>query len=150
MCIRDSAYSGPGLQDWGSRYVDVDLSEQYARMYDGSGSVIWESPIVSGKPTKSGSGSITPTGVYYITTKASPSVLKGFNDDGSKYESHVTYWMPFIDNAVGLHDANWQSSFGGTRYRDGAGSHGCVNLPVGKAADLYGIIELTDVVVVHW
>lgn len=144
------AYSGPGLQDWGSRYVDVDLSEQYARMYDGSGSVIWESPIVSGKPTKSGSGSITPTGVYYITTKASPSVLKGFNDDGSKYESHVTYWMPFIDNAVGLHDANWQSSFGGTRYRDGAGSHGCVNLPVGKAADLYGIIELTDVVVVHW
>ena len=143
------AYSGPGLQDWGSRYVDVDLSEQYARMYDGSGSVIWESPIVSGKPPKA-ARKHHAHGVYYITTKASPSVLKGFNDDGSKYESHVTYWMPFIDNAVGLHDANWQSSFGGTRYRDGAGSHGCVNLPVGKAADLYGIIELTDVVVVHW
>lgn len=144
------AFSAVGAQDWGPRYVDVDLSEQYARMYDSASELIWESPIVSGKPGRDGTGSITPTGVYYITTKQSPSVLRGRNDDGSEYESRVTYWMPFVGNAVGLHDASWQSSFGGTRYRDGAGSHGCVNLPTSKAGDLYSIIELADVVVVHW
>ena len=145
-----TAFTTAGGQDWGARYVDVDLSEQHARMYNSSSELIWESDIVSGKPGSSGTGSITPTGVYYVNSKESPSVLKGRNDDGSEYESHVTYWMPFVGNSVGLHDASWQSSFGGTRYKDGAGSHGCVNLPTSKAADLYSIIELSDVVVVHW
>ena len=150
-CVHTAgAFSAVGLQDWGARYVDVDLGEQYARMYDESSQLIWETPIVSGKPGSGGRGSITPSGVYYLNAKQSPSVLKGKNDDGTEYESHVEYWMPFIGNAIGLHDASWQSSFGGTRYRDGAGSHGCVNLPVSKAAEIYGLLELSDVIVVHW
>ena len=145
-----AAFSTAGGQDWPARYIDVDLTEQYARMYNDASEVIWESAIVSGKPKSGSEGSITPAGVYYITTKQSPATLKGKNDDGTEYESHVTYWMPFINNTIGLHDANWQSAFGGTRYRDGYGSHGCVNLPTSKAAELYNIIELADVVVVHW
>lgn len=150
-CIHTAgSFSAVGLQDWGARYVDVDLGEQYARMYDESSQLIWETPIVSGKPNANGKGSITPSGVYYLNAKQSPSVLKGKNDDGTEYESHVEYWMPFVGNAIGLHDASWQSSFGGTRYRDGAGSHGCVNLPVQKAAEIYGLLKLSDVIVVHW
>ena len=37
----------------------------------------------------------------------------------------------------------------GHYYEWGAGSHGCVNLPLEEAATLYGIIEIGDVVVVH-
>ena len=67
-----------------------------------------------------------------------------------EYESFVNYWMPFKGNSVGLHDATWQSAFGGSRYLQGFGSHGCVNLPLDKAKELYGMVEPGDVVVVHY
>ena len=59
--------------------------------------------------------------------------------------------MPFIGNAVGFHDAPWQSS---AAFADPAGytytgSHGCINLPPDKAKDLFGILKVGDAVVVH-
>ena len=142
-----TAYNGAGAQDWSARYCDIDLSEQHVRFYDETGTLIWEAPCVSGTPNGAHN---TPTGVFWLNQKASPSVLKGTNLDGSKYESAVRYWMPFVGNVIGLHDADWQAAFGGTLYQQGRGSHGCVNLPVGSAADLFGIIQSGDVVVCHW
>ena len=141
-----TGYNGAGAQDWGLRYCDIDLAEQYARFYDETGALIWESPIVSGIPDGVHDTSV---GVYWLNQKASPSKLIGYENGKKIYESDVQYWMPFVGNVIGLHDADWQSSFGGTRYRDGAGSHGCVNLPPYKAAELYGIIQSGDVVVSH-
>ena len=46
---------------------------------------------------------------------------------GDNYVTPVKYWMPF-NGGIGLHDAVWQSAFGGERYKT-KGSHGCVNLP---------------------
>ena len=136
-----------GQSDWGARYIDVDLSEQHARLYDETGALIWESEVVSGKDTPK---KRTPTGVFYIKSNAGSSVLRGFEDDGSQYESYVRYWMPFSENyAVGLHDADWRGSFGGdiNVYN---GSHGCVNLPVAKARELSSLIRVGDPVVVHY
>ena len=137
-----------GNPDWPARYVDVDLSEQYARFYDGAGT-IWETPIVSGKP----GGWETPTGVWVLNSKASPSKLIGERDPKTgkpEYETTVQYWMPFIGNSIGFHDATWQSSFGGNRWRNGAGSHGCLNISYNAAQSLWGIIGVGDVVVVHY
>lgn len=144
---RGAVFSGSGKRDWPVRYCDVDLSEQYVRFYDEAGEVIWESSCVSGKPN---GVCDTPTGVYCVNAKASPAKLRGTNLDGSKYESTVRYWMAFVGNSIGLHDADWQPIFGGTWYRDGGGSHGCVNLPPQAAGGLYAIIEQGDVVVTHW
>ncbi len=143
-----SGFTSLGSQDWGLRYVDVDLSEQYARFYDNGGSLIWESDIVSGAKGKTDS----PTGVYSLNHKQSPTVLIGeMTSDGTpEYESKVNYWMPFKGNSVGLHDATWQSAFGGSRYASGYGSHGCINLPLSAAEELYSIIVPGDVVVVHY
>ena len=136
---------GAGQPDWGKRYIDIDLSQQHAYMYDAKGELIWESDIVSGSPQTP-----TPTGVYFIKSNNGATVLKGTNLDGTKYESPVRYWMPFKGGSHGLHDADWQWAFGGTRYRDGAGSHGCVNLPVDKAKEISKLILVGDPVVVHW
>ncbi len=144
-----AAPSADGGRDWGTRYIDVDLSAQHAWLFDESGAVAWESDIVSGKPTST-SGSLTPSGVYVINSNSGGSTLKGTNDDGSKYETPVTYWMPFVGNLIGFHDATWQSAFGGTRYKDGAGSHGCVNLPYSMAEALHNVCRTGDVVVCHW
>ena len=139
-------FTGAGQRDWG-RYVDVDLSEQYVRFYDEGGAVIWESPTITGVPNAQ---KATPTGVYYITTKASPTTLNTYEGKPEPKKTVVQYWMPFVGNVIGLHDAWWQPGFGGTMYRDGYGSHGCVNLPSDKAQSLYGMIGIGDVVVVHW
>ncbi len=140
------AYNGVGQRDWGARYCDIDLSEQHVRFYDESGALIWESDCVSGLPNGKRD---TPTGVYWLNQKASPSTLIGYENGKKSYETPVQYWMPFVGNSVGLHDANWQSSFGGSRYKTN-GSHGCVNLPPSKAGELYGIIQPGDAVVCHW
>lgn len=136
---------GAGQPDWGNRYIDIDLSKQHAWMYNASGELIWESDIVSGSPATP-----TPTGVFYIKSVNGATTLKGTNLDGTKYESKVRYWMPFRSHTHGLHDADWQWAFGGTRYKDGVGSHGCVNLPVDKAKELHSLVEKGDPVVVHW
>ncbi len=151
--ILQSASTVPdeGGRDWGNRYIDVDLSEQYVRMYGDDGSIIWESECVSGDDSQNHN---TPTGVWYIDgyfNKGNPATtLIGYKPDGTKdYESKVRYWMPFIGNSVGLHDADWRGSFGGSIYLYN-GSHGCVNLPVSAAGELCSLVNQGDVVVTHY
>jgi len=141
-------FTAPGEQDWGSRYVDVDISEQYVRFYDG-GEIIWESDCITGAGYDY--ERITPEGVYAVTNKANNVPLRPW-ENGRQVEepTYVTYWMPFIGNMIGLHDAWWQPYFGGSAYLDGLGSHGCINLPTYAAADLFNIIEIGDVVITHY
>ena len=141
-----AVYNGPGQPDWGNRYIDVDISEQYVRFYGDDGSIIWESPCITGAPD--GKHDTVP-GVWYINNKESPSKLIGYENKVKIYETTVTYWMAFESSEIGLHDANWQPSFGGSMYAQGYGSHGCVNLPVSAAAELYDICSIGDVVIVH-
>lgn len=143
-----TGFEGLGGKDWGARYADVDLSEQVARLYDDSGNIIWSAPIVSGAPN----GHATPTGVWTVNNMASPSTLIGAMTSAGvpEYKTKVSYWMPFQGNAIGFHDATWQSAFGGSRYRQGYGSHGCINLSLNDAASLYGMLRVGDVVVTHY
>lgn len=141
-------YNGQGQPDWGNRYADVDLSEQYVRFYDENGDLIWESACITGQPDGEHD---TVEGVWSVNNKESPSKLIGRDRNGKKeYETTVQYWMAFEQNAIGFHDATWQPAFGGEMYRQGYGSHGCVNLPYSAAEELYYLIDWDDVVIVHW
>ena len=92
--------------------------------------------VVTGRPRHP-----TPTGAFSIMWKERNTVLRGFEDNGKKYESPVSYWMPLTDMGVGLHDANWRGAFGGNIH-EYDGSHGCVNMPPARAAWLYNhVIE---------
>jgi len=130
------------------RHIDVNLSTQYARFYNADGKVIWESYIVSGN-TSTDHGTITGTFSIYAKQRGQTLIGADEDEDGEPdYESYVEYWMPF-SGGYGLHDASWRSSFGGTIYQY-SGSHGCVNLPTSKAAELYSIVKVGDTVIVHW
>lgn len=137
-----------GRQDWGPRYLDVDLSEQYVCFFDKDSNIIMQSECVSGNLAENNE---TVTGVFTIESKASPMTLIGLDEDGDgepDYENEVDFWMPFF-GGYGLHDALWRNYFGGEAYLYD-GSHGCVNLPYYAAAQLYELIEVGDVVVVHF
>lgn len=129
-------------------YIEVDIAKQHATYYDKDGKVIWESDVVTGA---TGGDTDTSIGTYYINNKESPSTLNGYNlQTGKKtYSTKVQYWMPWDGNVIGFHDAKWQSAFGGTRYKDGYGSNGCVNLPSSKAKSLYKLVSVGTVVVSH-
>ena len=128
-----------GMNDIGSTYIEVDLSAQHLYYYQ-DGSIIFESDIVSGDMQYAERQ--TPSGIFQLYYKKSPSVLKGKMLENGKYEYErpVTYWMPF-NGGIGFHDASWQPYFGGNRFREGGGSHGCINLPADKAAELYNRIN---------
>ena len=140
---------GTGMWDGDGSYIDIDLTNQYARLYGEDGSIKWESYIVSGN-TSEGRG--TPTGTFAIQSKETNVTLVGADEDKDgtpDYESFVNYWMPFYAGSYGLHDATWRSSFGGTIYQSG-GSHGCVNLPYDNAAQLFSLVSVGTTVKIHY
>lgn len=132
-------------QDWGSTYVEVDLSAQHM-WYIVGGSVQMETDVVTGRP-----GMDTPPGVYSILEKQSPSVLVGeIQADGKpEYRTPVSYWMRVTWSGIGFHDANWQSAFGGGRYVQGFGSHGCINMPPSQAGNLFSSLAVGTPVIIH-
>jgi lipoprotein-anchoring transpeptidase ErfK/SrfK len=132
---------------FGDNYVEIDCTRQHLWLYE-NGKVALETDIVSGAMDGERT---TPTGVYMFVTKESPSLLVG-RDANNKvmYRQPVSYFMPFIGMGIGIHDATWQSAFGGTRYRDGYGSHGCINIPLDKAEKMYGMINFEMPVVVYY
>jgi hypothetical protein len=132
--LTPTSYSGPV-----GTYADVNLSTQ-KMMFVKNGVIVLESDIVTGAPYMA-----TPTGTYRILQKQSPTVLVG-----PGYRSPVSYWMPFTRWGHGFHDANWQPAFGGNRWKNGFGSHGCVNMPHWAAKTLYKYISVGDTVRIHW
>ncbi len=120
-----------GVNDIGNSYVEADLTNQHLYLY-WKGTLVLETDFVSGEPHVPGNR--TPAGVFGLTYKTTNAVLRGEN-----YETPVTYWMPFHGN-FGMHDATWRTEFGGDIYITN-GSHGCLNLPLDKAAEIYGYLS---------
>ena len=119
-----------GANDYGDTYVEINLTGQHLFFYK-EGKLVVESDFVSGNLAK---GWGTPAGSYPLAYKQKNAVLKGEN-----YRTPVNYWMPF-NNGIGMHDAKWRSSFGGTIYKTG-GSHGCINLPPSVAKTIFDNIS---------
>lgn len=125
--------------DIGNTYVEVSKEDQHVWVYiDGELKV--DTDCVTGcVATKHD----TSTGVWRIYIMQTDKYLIG-----PTWKSWVSYWMRFTSDGQGLHDATWRSSFGGNIYKTN-GSHGCVNLPKSKAAEIYKLVEIGVPVVVY-
>lgn len=128
-----------GLNDIGSTYIEVDMTEQKIYFYK-DGELMVSSGVVTGNlRTRHG----TPAGAYFIYGKYKNRVLRG-----PGYASFVRRWMPVV-RAIGLHDANWRKEFGGEIYkRDG--SHGCVNMPDETTDIIYEYAEIGTPVLIFY
>lgn len=126
--------------DIGDTYVEVSLSQQRMWCYV-DGTCIVDTPVVTG--TKGVADRETPSGgVWAIDAKMVDYYLVG-----QGYNTHVDYWMPFNGN-VGIHDASWRDSFGGSIYLTN-GSHGCVNTPYKAAKKIYENVSIGTPVIVY-
>ena len=127
-----------GANDYGSTYVEINLTAQHLYFYK-NGELLVETDFVSGNESR---GWATPGGAYPLTYKQRNATLRG-----EGYATPVSYWMPF-NGGIGLHDASWRGSFGGTIYKTG-GSHGCINLPPKAAKTIFENISQGDPVLCY-
>lgn len=136
--------SGYGMGDSvGNSYVEVSIDHQMMWIYI-EGKLALETPIVTGRP-----GTNTIPGAYQVWNMETPSVLKGYNPHTNvEYQQPVDYWIAFDDQAQGIHDANWQSTFGGGAYLSN-GSLGCINTPPGVMPQVYALVYSGMPVVIY-
>ena len=124
-----------------STRAEVSISTQTVYFYQ-NGEQVFRSSCVTGS-----NQTPTPRGIFELQDHRRDVVLTGPNADGTTYRSPVSYWMPF-NGGIGFHDATWRSSFGGSIYVN-SGSHGCINMPYDKAAELYNLISVGTLVYVY-
>jgi len=115
----------------GERWVEVDLSEQKLRAWEGD-RIYLETPVSTGL-----SWWPTPVGEFRIWAKLRATKMEGGSGKYYYYLPNVPFVMFFENEKVprwkgyGLHGTYWHNDFGRPR------SHGCVNLPTPIAEKLY-------------
>lgn len=111
-------------------YITVSISNQQLEYYQ-HGKLALSSPVVTGY------GGDTPYGTYSVLYKTTNARLVAAD---KSYDTRVNYWMAFIGNSHGFHDATWRHSFGGNIYTYDP-THGCVNMPYDAIESLYYMVE---------
>lgn len=124
-------------------YVEIDISRQKVWFYYKGECILDGVPCVTGNAGNHD----TPPGVFYLKSKSRNAVLRGWNDNGTRYASPVKVWMPF-NGGIGMHDASWRTEFGGEIYKTN-GSHGCVNMRLEDAEKVYEYIDKTMPIIVY-
>lgn len=126
-------------EDFTDTYIELSIADQHLWVYK-DGEMIMETDVVTGDTTKKRD---TPTGCYFIS-----ECINGKYLTGDTYKTWVNKWMRLTNTGIGLHDANWQPYFGGSRYK-GGGSHGCINLPPKFASQLFDTVSRGWLVVIY-
>ncbi|NLZ45499.1 MAG: L,D-transpeptidase family protein [Clostridiales bacterium] len=131
--------------DIGNTYVEIDLTSQKLWYYE-AGVVKLECSIVSGKLTPARK---TEAGVYMLWYKDKNHRMKATNSAGESWDSTCTYWSSVSPVGIGLHDAQFRSSFGGTIYKQN-GSHGCINMSLSTGKFIYDNVDFNTPVVMYY
>lgn len=123
----------------GEKWVDVNLSNYTMTAYEGGRAVIGPVAMVDGADA-------TPTivGTFKIYNKQASMTMRGPNADGTTYETPNVPWVAFFHNGYALHGAYWRDTFGYS------GSHGCINLPVATAQQVFQWAPIGTTVVTHF
>lgn len=128
-----------GKDDLGNTYIEVDMTTQHMYYYQ-NGELKLDTDVVTGNI---GRRMGTPEGINFVYGKQKNRVLIGPN-----YATPVKFWVP-VKGHVGIHDASWRNEFGGEIYKTN-GSHGCINTPTEKMAELYDMVEIGTPVVMFY
>lgn len=134
-----AVYSTGGIanakDDIGNSHVEIDLAYQMMYLYI-DGNLILSTPIVSGQP-----GAETIPGANAVNEMLYDTDLVGYNHiSGQSYSTPVTFWIRFDDQAQGIHNAPWQSQYGGDVHLT-AGSLGCINTPYDAAQVIWDYVD---------
>lgn len=111
----------------GDTYIEISIPDQKMWFYQ-NGSRKLSCDVITGLPEE---GRATPEGLFRTLEFCEDYTMYG--DYGSSY---CQYFIRLTPDGVGIHDASWQSAFGGNLYQT-VGSHGCINTPLDAMMRLY-------------
>ena len=117
------------------KFVVIDISSQNLKLYNDKNIEINTSVVTGNNENPS------DIGLFSIYSKRQNTYLKG-----EDYSRFVNYWMAY-NGGEGIHDAYWRNSFGGNIYKK-RGSHGCINMPLTDAEELYENVKIGTKVLV--
>ncbi len=118
--------------DTGGKWIDIDLSEQRLRAYEGSKLVL--SVLVSTGIARYP----TPTGRFAIQTKVRSQTMSG-----PGYYLPGVQWVMYFYRGYAIHGTYWHNNFGRPM------SHGCINLTNADAQFMYNWAPIGTPVVIH-
>jgi len=129
----------PTVDPRAPKRLDIDLTAQYMRAYQGDVVVI-ESYVSTGRVPQFE----TPTGTFFINNKLESQTMEGVL--GGEYYNvpDVPDVMYFTDRGHAIHGAYWHNNFGSTQ------SHGCINLPMDVADFVYEWATIGTQVDIHY
>ena len=134
-------FAGNGV---GDTYIEIDLTYQMMYLYV-DGVCIVSTDITSGQPKAE-----TIPGANQVNEMLHQTELKGYNQFSKvEYSTPVDYWIRFDHHAQGIHDATWQSWFGGDAWITN-GSLGCINTPYWAVQTIYEYVDLGTPVLVFY
>ncbi len=119
------------------RWIDVDLSTQVLKAYEGD-FLVFSTPISSGT-----SEHRTVTGQFRIWLKFESQTMDGRRLGYDYYLENVPYVMYFFEDYA-IHGAYWHNNFGTPM------SHGCVNVEPADAGWLFNWASYGTLVNVHY
>jgi lipoprotein-anchoring transpeptidase ErfK/SrfK len=125
----------------GAKRIEISLERQWLYAYLGD-ELIFDAPVSTGKDDWE-----TPIGSFKIFQKFEKTDMKGDDKErGEKWDvKDVPHAMYFREGGFAIHGTYWHNVFGtGARL-----SHGCVNLPLDAAAQLYEWAPLGTPVIVY-
>lgn len=132
----------PYLASEGERWVDINLSTNRVRAYEGA-TLVYDFPMIDGAPS-------TPTiqGEFAVYSKLTTQDMRGRNADGSPYMTPGVPWVMYFTGDYATHGSSaWRSAWG---YDAGAGgSHGCVNMSNDDAHTLWEWASIGTPVISH-
>lgn len=136
-----------------NKRIVVYLGQERMVAYEG------DKPFIDTLVTTGGPELPTPVGTFRIISKFSPFTFKSPWPKGSPYwyaDSPTSFAMLFESSGYFIHDAPWRSWFGpgsnaydGRPGGNGTGTHGCVNVPYGVQAKLFGWTDVGTPVTVQ-
>lgn len=126
----------------GEKWIDLNLATATVTAYEGATVVKGPVPMVPGAPETP-----TVTGTFRVWHQNPLQTMRGFNADGTKYETPNVPWATYFFQDYAFHGAPWRSSFG---WSGPGGSHGCVNMPVEDAEWIYNWASIGTIVVSHY
>ncbi len=118
-----------------TRRLEVDLGEQRVYFFE-NGKLVSSSLVASGLPETP-----TATGSFRIFAKVPMQDMGCF--PGAPYCAKDIPWVSYFHGDMAFHGADYLDSFGAPR------SHGCVNLPVSVAKQIYDWAPIGTEVWVH-
>lgn len=126
-----------GAPDESGKWMEVDLSNQLFRAWDGD-TLVYTAVVATGRPAEP-----TVTGTFETWTHLRYDDMSGDTSDQGEYDLEDVPYVMYFHEGYGLHGTYWHNNFGTPM------SAGCVNMTIADAEWVYNWADVGTTVWVH-